>query len=205
MLHLICTRLRPGHLSLRVGDSSRRSEETVKKSQIAPFVIIIIVIIIIIIIIITIIIIISSSSSSSSSSGSSSGSSSIYLSLSLFINIQTQTHTDTDRQTDTHTHTHTHTHTQLKAFPPPPPFFSIAAFSPHLPIGKAISDAFNFKSYSTPFPSSRCHFSEFSIFFPFPSFHRLVGLVIKASASRAEDPGFESRLRRDFFGVESYQ
>ena len=27
----------------------------------------------------------------------------------------------------------------------------------------------------------------------------------KASASRAEDPGFESRLRRDFSGVESYQ
>ena len=36
-------------------------------------------------------------------------------------------------------------------------------------------------------------------------FHRLVGLVVKASASRAEDPGFESRLRRAFFGVESYQ
>ena len=34
---------------------------------------------------------------------------------------------------------------------------------------------------------------------------RLVGLVVKASASKAEDPGFESRLRRDFFGVESYQ
>ena len=33
---------------------------------------------------------------------------------------------------------------------------------------------------------------------------RLVGLVVKASASRAEDPGFKSRLRRDFFGVESY-
>ena len=33
---------------------------------------------------------------------------------------------------------------------------------------------------------------------------RLFGLVVKASASRAEDPGFESRLRRDFFGVESY-
>ena len=32
---------------------------------------------------------------------------------------------------------------------------------------------------------------------------RLVGLVV--NASRAEDPGFESRLRRDFFGVESYQ
>ena len=35
--------------------------------------------------------------------------------------------------------------------------------------------------------------------------HRLVGLVVKVSASRAEDPGFESRLRRDFSGVESYQ
>ena len=34
---------------------------------------------------------------------------------------------------------------------------------------------------------------------------RLVGLVVKASASRAEDLGFESRLRRDFSGVESYQ
>ena len=29
--------------------------------------------------------------------------------------------------------------------------------------------------------------------------HRLVGVVVKASASRAEDPAFESRLRRDFF------
>ena len=27
----------------------------------------------------------------------------------------------------------------------------------------------------------------------------------KASASRAEDPGFESRLRRDFSEVKSYQ
>ena len=33
----------------------------------------------------------------------------------------------------------------------------------------------------------------------------LVGLVVKASASRAEGPGFESHLCRDFFGVESYQ
>ena len=30
--------------------------------------------------------------------------------------------------------------------------------------------------------------------------NRLVGLVVKASASGAEDPGFESRLRREFFG-----
>ena len=34
--------------------------------------------------------------------------------------------------------------------------------------------------------------------------YRLVDLVVKASASRAEGPGFESRLRRDFFGVESW-
>ena len=33
----------------------------------------------------------------------------------------------------------------------------------------------------------------------------LVGLVVKASALRTEDPGFESCLRRDFFRVESYQ
>ena len=32
----------------------------------------------------------------------------------------------------------------------------------------------------------------------FPVNHRLVGLVVKASAWRAEDPGFESRSRRDF-------
>ena len=30
--------------------------------------------------------------------------------------------------------------------------------------------------------------------------NHLGGLVVKASASRAEDPGFESRLRRDFSG-----
>ena len=35
--------------------------------------------------------------------------------------------------------------------------------------------------------------------------HRLVGVVVKASALRAEDPGFESRLRRDFSGIESCQ
>ena len=29
---------------------------------------------------------------------------------------------------------------------------------------------------------------------------RLVGLVVKASALRAEDPGFDSRLSRDFSG-----
>ena len=33
--------------------------------------------------------------------------------------------------------------------------------------------------------------------------HRVVGLVVKASSSRAEDPGLESRLRRNVFQVES--
>ena len=33
----------------------------------------------------------------------------------------------------------------------------------------------------------------------------LIGLVVKATASRAEDSGLESRLRRDFSWVESYQ
>ena len=42
-------------------------------------------------------------------------------------------------------------------------------------------------------------------YFGLPISQLLVGLVVKASASRVEDPGFESRLRRDFFGVESYQ
>ena len=34
-----------------------------------------------------------------------------------------------------------------------------------------------------------------------PTFDRLIGLVVQASASREEGPEFESRLRRDFFGV----
>ena len=34
----------------------------------------------------------------------------------------------------------------------------------------------------------------------FSTEHHLAGLVVKESASRAEDPGFESRLRRDFSG-----
>ena len=38
-----------------------------------------------------------------------------------------------------------------------------------------------------------------------PKANRLFGLVVKASASRAEDPGFESHLQRDFSLVESYQ
>ena len=36
------------------------------------------------------------------------------------------------------------------------------------------------------------------------SFHSVM-VEVKESASRAGGPGFQSRQRRDFFGVESYQ
>ena len=36
--------------------------------------------------------------------------------------------------------------------------------------------------------------------YAFHDINRLVGLVVTASASGAEDPGFESRLQRDFSG-----
>ena len=39
----------------------------------------------------------------------------------------------------------------------------------------------------------------------FSYIYSLVGLVVKASTSRVEDPEFKFRLRWDFFGVESYQ
>ena len=45
-----------------------------------------------------------------------------------------------------------------------------------------------------------CLFSFFFFHNSLSSLNRLVGQVVKASASRAEDPGFESRLRQDFSG-----
>ena len=39
----------------------------------------------------------------------------------------------------------------------------------------------------------------------FLNIHRLAGLLVRASASRAEDQGFESSLRWNFFRVESYK
>ena len=41
---MICTRLPPGHLSVRFGDSSRSSEEIAEKSRIAPFVAIVVIV-----------------------------------------------------------------------------------------------------------------------------------------------------------------
>ena len=38
-----------------------------------------------------------------------------------------------------------------------------------------------------------------------PLLDRLTGIVVKASAAGSEDPGFESRLRWDCFGIESNQ
>ena len=53
---------------------------------------------------------------------------------------------------------------------------------------------------------SRCneHFPDKVNSAELPPFYQ-TGLVVKASASRAEDPGFESRLRWDFSGAKSYQ
>ena len=45
----------------------------------------------------------------------------------------------------------------------------------------------------------------FSVTITFSHAYRLVGRVVKASAPKAEGPEFESRLRRDFSGAESYQ
>ena len=48
-------------------------------------------------------------------------------------------------------------------------------------------------------PKVRRMLDVFFLWLIFVRLDRLVGLVVKASASRAEGPGFESRLRRDFF------
>ena len=74
---------------------------------------------------------------------------------------------------------------------------------------RGVGDLFNVSSGTTGTDRSVGGFSavsqELGICQPFcNSVDRLVGLVVRR-ASRAEDPGFESRLRRDFFGVESYQ
>ena len=113
----------PGHLSVRVGDGSRRSEETVKKSRIAPFSAIIIIII-------------------------------------------------------------------TKSYRHLPPSLTPKILENVWPLDEESS-----------FPAVPSWVIPRT-----PNMHnRLVGLVVKASASRAEGPGFESRLRQDFFGAESYQ
>ena len=43
MLHVICTQLHLGHLSVHVGEGSRYSEDIVKKSRIVPLNVIIII------------------------------------------------------------------------------------------------------------------------------------------------------------------
>ena len=47
---------------------------------------------------------------------------------------------------------------------------------------------------------TRCHITMGIFRWRLSSLDRLAGLVVKASASGAEDPGFESRLRRDISG-----
>ena len=60
---------------------------------------------------------------------------------------------------------------------------SISQQSPSVQTGQSVSEGHTYPGSS-----------------PAQSHHRLAGLVVKSSASGAEDPGFESRLRRDFSG-----
>ena len=47
--------------------------------------------------------------------------------------------------------------------------------------------------------------TNYMLFSPFQNNNRIISVVVKASASRVEDPGFESCLRMGFCGVKSYQ
>ena len=51
------------------------------------------------------------------------------------------------------------------------------------------------------FQSSLCHeVTARDLHLALSATDRIAGLVVKASASRKEDPGFKSRFRRDFSG-----
>ena len=50
------------------------------------------------------------------------------------------------------------------------------------------------------FPEASRFVFGFTLFYLSVYLHRLIGLVVKVSASRAEDSGFESCLRQDFSG-----
>ena len=79
----------------------------------------------------------------------------------------------------THTHTHTHTHTRARA---------------HTHI------------HAHTYPLTQQITVKYSSAFTHTNMHLSLSLSLSLSpASRAEDSGFESRLRRDFYGVESYQ
>ena len=65
--------------------------------------------------------------------------------------------------------------------------------------GSALMDGLERKPFLSRYPQVRVLFVSLFLFFCCCFFYCLFGLVVKASASRAEDPGFESRLRRDFF------
>ena len=82
--------------------------------------------------------------------------------------------------------------------------FSFLSFS-LLPMVLLLSVSFVVVRPPPPPPPSSSSSSASSSSASSSSADRLVGLVVKASASRAEGPGFKSSLRQDFFGVESYQ
>ena len=96
--------------------------------------------------------------------------------------------------------------------PPPPPstmcsdILYVDIASPEQREENAISQSSVAIGPSAPHTCSTPHCQgQCPLFLHLHLHHRLVGLVAKVSTSRAEDPGFESRLRRDFSGVKSYR
>ena len=79
-----------------------------------------------------------------------------------------------------------------------PQFLSLISLTNFLSVGQKRSEAASTLTGQSPLTLLSTPLHSLQSF-------RLVGLVVKASASRAEGPGFESRQHRDFFGVESYQ
>ena len=113
----------------------------------------------------------------------------------------THTHPSTDTHLSTciphphspHTYTSIHRYTPIYMHPPPP-------LPTHIHIHPQIHTYLH--APPTPTPHTHTHPSTdtyLSTCIPTPT-HRRAGLVVKASASEAEDPGFESRWRRDFSG-----
>ena len=72
--------------------------------------------------------------------------------------------------------------------------------SPSSPASSSQSSAYPARAWRPP----DCRLSCVWCMWDMLLFDRLVGLVVKASTSRAEDPGFESRLRWDFFSESSH-
>ena len=83
--------------------------------------------------------------------------------------------------------------------PPPPPYSPVTVRPPCPPPSPSPSPSSWYGSPSPCVMLVRVNGTAAATGQTFLPAYRLVGLVVKASSSRAEGPGFESRLRRDFF------